>query len=227
MANFIQRTFYERPSIFQDAPLNTIPLDLPRDLFETEHWPAIEASLRVFAAPDRYKLHNEYLTQPDFAWVSEAVGINFAYTADLYPGIEQELRSFRLWDTLPHDKFERTDHPQDVPLWTIPLDLPRDLFETAFWPALEQHRSFRAISAAENPQANYYQNGRTVAAFFWETVFYTAVAQLNSFRTPERPKLELALLEQPAIGWLTAVLGLPEPPTSTYVGWYPSKGGWF
>ena len=145
MADLIQRIPFERPSLPQGAPLNTIPLDLPRDLFSTEFFPAIVQQLGSFRASDKRKLQNQYTDFPQqaplFAVVSGALD---KFVPAFTPALVQLLSSFRLGSTLPRDKFERTDFPQHAPLSTFILNL-QDLFVAEFIPAMVlQGSSFRS-----------------------------------------------------------------------------------
>jgi len=131
----------------QGTPLLTIPLDLPRDLFQTEFWPALEQSLRSFRSKEGSRLQSEFHTQPEFSWLS--IPLNLFDPQDGVAVESQQAGSFRTRESLPVDKFERTDFPQGTPLLTIPLDLPRDLFETQFIPAIYQEAgSFRSFDHA-------------------------------------------------------------------------------
>jgi len=199
----VDKRYYERPSIPQSTPLLTIELDLPRDQFQTEFWPALEQSLRSFRASeiDRVLAEKGY-RRTDFPQSAPLLTIQLdlprdQFQTEFWAALAQLSNSFRT-DEIDRilREYRRTDFPQSAPLLTIPLDLSRDLFQTEFWPALSQlSNSFRS----EQQYQDTHKHGRsdfpqstpvfTFALGFtdvFQTEFWPAFEQSrNSFRTRE------------------------------------------
>jgi len=170
VAHIVRYEVFERPSHPQDGPLHTIALDLPRDQFQTEFWPAIQQqteSIRSFES-----LPRDTFERTDFPQQSPLYRIP-VYTYEDHPAITQLSDSYWLRSTLPLDKFERTDFAHAPPLYKVPEGL---------------------LGAIE---------------------FYAAWhSQSQSFRTDPEPKLDSRYYPQPAFSWLTVPLVLQDPSLS-------------
>lgn len=151
---------FERTDFPQSAPLSTIAENLYRDLFETQFWPAIDHQRSVFKSTQRELLQPQFYTQPGFAWL-DAVLV-FDEVPQFSVAARQLTESFRSKDA-PQLDTRRTDFPQSAPLRTIPLDLYRDQFETAFWPTIAHQLSVFRSDQRELLQPQIY----TEPAFSW------------------------------------------------------------
>ena len=193
MAELIKWTHYERPSLPQSAPLRTIPLDLPRDLFSAEFFPAIVQQVGSYRANDKRKLQNQYTDFPQLAPLfAVASGALDKFVPAFTPSLVQLLSSFRLGATLPLDKFERTDFPQFAPLYAKLVGLT-DEFSTEFISAIvQQLGSFRlreSLPRDKFERTDFPQSTplRTIpldlARDLFETQFLPSLLQsLGSFR---------------------------------------------
>jgi len=211
---------YQRTDFPQSAPLLTIQLDLSRDLFQPEFWPALEQS-RSFRTDEIDRVLREYRRTdfPQFApLLTIPISLTDLFQPQLWPAIEQ-LLGFR---THENDRVlrehRRTDFPQSAPLLTIPLDLPRDLFQPEFWSALEQSRSFRTDEIdrilREYRRTDFPQSAPLFAvavgvADLSRVEFFPACDQLiRGFRARENksaiPRLQLELINTIQDGWLQA-----------------------
>jgi len=130
---------FERTDFPQFSPMLTVPLGL---LDATDFYPAFHSQLQSFRSgePDKLSL-SVHLTQPQFSFLKVPLGLDFDLTA-VTPAVLQLSESFRARESLPVDKFERTDFPQSTPLLTVPLKLldPRDFYAAWF----SQTQSFRS-----------------------------------------------------------------------------------
>jgi len=177
VANLIKKTLFERPSQPQSAPLGKVPLGLVEVLDFYSAWNSQQT--QSFRVADREPLQHRYFTQPDFAWISEALGLNFDVNTT-NAARQQLLDSFRLWDTLPLDKFERPDFPQSAPLGKVPLGLVEVLDFIAAW--RDQTQAFRS----KLPAGDRFYILDTQPAFSWLAI---PINLLDLFTIPKFPAI--------------------------------------
>jgi len=119
VADLIKRVPFERPSSPQTGPLGKFPLSL---LEVSDFYAAWHSQSQSFRTLDHYRLRNEYFTQPDFSWISEALGLNFDVLIAV--GARQQLlTSFRTQDKKPDVNQLLYHHKQFALLFTKPADI--------------------------------------------------------------------------------------------------------
>lgn len=141
----------------------------------------------VFSTPPPIRGFNEWLTQPAFSWLAGALVFEENFTAAL----NQLSDSYRVRESLPVDRFERTSFPQTAPLSTVPVLA----FAIELWPAIEQElHSFRSREGLPLDKFERTTFPQSAPLSFVDTLSVilsqASKQQLHSFRTHESLPLD-------------------------------------
>ena len=117
------------------------------------------------------------------------------FSAEFWPGLEQELRSFKLWETLPLDKFERTDFPQLAPLFAFANSLT---FLTEWTPAFSQQLgSFRST---ERDRLNSQWHSQPDFSWLHDVIPLTDAELITAVYNRRRNRIKAPANRRPASG---------------------------
>jgi len=208
----VDTTIFQRTDFPQSAPLRFVP----EGLSDPQHFYAATSSqLASFRTKERPLLDLHRQTSPQVSPLFK-VPLSLLEVQDFYAAWYSETKSFRLRESLPVDKFERTDFPQFSPMLTVPLGL---LDLTQITPAvLQLSESFRAresLPVDKFERTDFPQSTPLLTVplkLLDPRDFYAAwFSETQSFRSRDGEKLSLSQhLTQPQFSWLFVPVGLTD-----------------
>ncbi|KKL84979.1 hypothetical protein LCGC14_1959340, partial [marine sediment metagenome] len=207
---------FERTDFPQRGWLATVPEGL---LDARDFYPAFHSLLQSFrsAGPDKLSL-SLHLTQPQFSWLKVALDLDFD-TTQVTSAAWQLSQSFRARESLPVDKFERTDFPQSTPFLKVPLTLLDAVDFFAAW--YGETQAFRSsgrekLSRSQHltqPQFSWLFAPLSLVDFDVSIVTSAAEQLFRSFRLRDRTLDKLERTDFPQLAPLfKEILGLRDFP---------------
>jgi len=180
----LPRDKFERTDFPQSAPLSVVELGLA-DIFQIEFCPALEQSRSFRTRESIVPVYDYYISR-------RGAAIIFLEPKHIISAIDQQSGSFYSGLIQRGEEYRRTDFPQSAP---ILKRLVIDLFQTEFWPAIEQWRSFRTSEidrvVREYRRTDFPQSAPLLTAQLslpqdlFQPEFWPALEQWRSFRTNE------------------------------------------
>jgi len=154
VADLIKKTFFERPSQPQSAPLGKVPLGLleVQDFYAA--WYSETQSFRSkLPAGDRFYILD---TQPAFSWLAEPLNLLDVFTVPKFPAMHAQTQSFRALD---HGRLDVRSQQWIQSTEYIAAVVVVDLFTIPKFPAIySQTQSFMVADRKRFDVHNYIWN---------------------------------------------------------------------